>query len=317
MPWIRIEIEAPGRCAEAIGAKLSALGAAAVSYLDDGDSPILEPAPWAPADPEAWSAVRVAGLFALDADLARARSAFPGRRMDVEFLADDDWVNAWRQFARVRRFGRLTIIPSAPDGSAWAAGAAPLPAPSAMPATPAKENPVVMRLDPGLAFGTGGHPTTRLCLEWLAERLTAHGSGDCSLLDYGCGSGVLAIAAKLLGAGRVVGVDHDPQALTASRANAMRNGVDLVLGHADGDGGLSGDARDVDAPFDIVMANIVSGTLLELAPRLSGQVAAGGSLVLCGILSDQVDAVVSAYPDFAFRPPKRLEEWVLAHGEHT
>lgn len=307
MPWIRIEIGAPGRCAEAVGAKLSALGAAAVTYLDDGDSPILEPAPWAVSDPDAWSAVRVAGLFELDADLRAVRSAFLGRRVDVEFLSDDDWVNAWRRFARVRRFGRLTIVPSAPDGSDVAAGEAPVPGPGAMPAAPAE---VVMRLDPGLAFGTGSHPTTRLCLEWLAERLAARDIGACSVLDYGCGSGVLAIAAKLLGAGRVVGVDHDPQALTAAMANAKRNGVGFVLEHS------NAYSQKATAPFDIVMANIVSGTLVELAPRLSSYVAAEGSLVLCGVLSDQVDEVVRAYPDYAFRAPKRLEEWVLLHGEH-
>ncbi len=307
MPWIRIEIGAPGRCAEAVGAKLSALGAAAVTYLDDGDSPILEPAPWAVSDPDAWSAARVAGLFELGADLRAVRSAFPGRRMDVEFLSDDDWVNAWRRFARVRRFGRLTIVPSAPEGSDEAAGDAPVPGPGAGRAAPAE---VVMRLDPGLAFGTGSHPTTRLCLEWLAERLAAGDTGACSMLDYGCGSGVLAIAAKLLGAGRVVGVDHDPQALTAARTNATRNGMDFVLEHGDAY------SRKATAPFDIVMANIVSGTLVELAPRLSSYVATEGSLVLCGVLSDQVDEVVRAYPDFAFRAPKRLEEWVLLHGEY-
>lgn len=307
MPWIQIEIGGPGRSAEAVGAKLSALGAAAVSYLDDGDSPILEPAPWAVSHPDAWSAVRVAGLFELDADLRAVRSAFPGRVVGVEFLSDDDWVNAWRRFARVRRFGRLTIVPSAPDGSDLAAGDAPVPGPGARRAAPAE---VVMHLDPGLAFGTGSHPTTRLCLEWLAERHAARDTGACTMLDYGCGSGVLSIAAKLLGAGRVVGVDHDPQALTASGANARRNGVGIVLEHGDAF------SRNDTGPFDIVMANIVSGTLVELAPRLSSYVTAEGSLVLCGVLSDQVDEVVRAYPDFAFRAPKRLEEWVLLHGEH-
>ena len=310
MPWIRIEIGVPGGCAEAIGAKLSALGAAAVSYLDDGDSPILEPAPWAVSDPDAWSDVRVAGLFELDADLRAVHSAFLDRRVDVEFLSDDDWVNAWRRHARVRRFGRLTIVPSAPDGSDVHPGDAPVSSPGSSRAAPAEEIPVVMRLDPGLAFGTGSHPTTRLCLEWLAERLAMRDIGVCSMLDYGCGSGVLAIAAKLLGAVRVVAVDHDPQALTAARANATRNGVSLVLENGDVYSEYS------TAPFDIVMANIVSGTLVELAPRLSSHVAAEGSLVLCGVLLDQVDDVVSAYPDFAFHAPKRLEEWVLLHGEH-
>ena len=320
MPWIRIEVGASGRFAEAIGEKLSALGAAAVTYLDDGDSPILEPDPWAIFDPDAWSAVRVSGLFELDADLRAVRSAFPDRQVDIEFLSDDDWVNAWRRFAIVRRFGRLTIIPSAPDGADVAASDAPVPDPGSKRAMPAEQSPAVMRLDPGLAFGTGSHPTTRLCLEWLAERLAARDMRAYSMLDYGCGSGVLAIAAKLLGAGRVVGVDHDPQALTATRANAIRNGVGFAVEHSDafaeGDDQSGGEAENATAPFDIVMANIVSGTLVELTPRLSGYVAPTGMLVLCGVLSGQVNEVVRAYPEFKFRAPKRLEEWVLLHGEH-
>ena len=322
MPWIRIEIGASGRLGEAIGEKLSALGAAAVTYLDDGDSPLLEPDPWAISDPGAWSAVRVAGLFELDADLRAVRLAFPDRRVDIAFLPDDDWVNAWRQFAIVRRFGRLTIIPSEPDGAA--ASDAPVPDPGSRSAMPAEQIAAVMHLDPGLAFGSGSHPTTRLCLEWLAEwlaeRLAARDMRACSMLDYGCGSGVLSIAAKLLGAGRVVGVDHDPQALTATRANATRNGVGFAVEHSDGfsegDDQSGGETETAKAPFDIVMANIVSGTLVELAPRLSGYVAPAGMLVLCGVLSDQVDEVVSAYPDFRFHVPTRLGEWVLLHGEH-
>ena len=344
MPWIRIELGTSGRFAEAIGEKLFDLGAAAVTYLDDGDSPILEPDPWAVSDPEAWSAARVAGLFELDADLGAVRSAFPGRKLEIQFLADDDWVNAWRQFATVRKFGRLMIVPSAPDAAADGADPIADPAQEAghpmeggqtrMEVRPRRwgnrwhfltrqrsgklprlKAPLVMRLDPGLAFGTGGHPTTRLCLEWLAGRdMRAR-----SMLDYGCGSGVLAVAAKLMGAGRVVGVDHDPQALTATAANAARNGVRLVVEHGDAfaqrDDRGSGRAEDADAPFDIVMANIVSGTLVELAPRLSGCVAAEGSLVLCGVLEDQVEEVVRAYPGFKFRAPRGLEEWVLLHGE--
>ena len=316
MPWIRIEVGASGRNAEAIGDKLSDLGAAAVTYLDDGDRPILEPAPWAVSDPEAWSAVRVAGLFQLDTDLREVRSAFPDRPVDIEFLADDDWMNAWRRFATVRSFGRLTIIPSTPD----APDAAPPvslstgdPESEAGRQKSAEQSPRVMRLDPGLAFGTGSHPTTRLCLEWLA----AQDMRERSLLDYGCGSGVLAIAAKLLGAGRVVGVDHDPQALTSTRANAERNGVCLAAEHSaafsQADDPPGGEAE---GSFDIVIANIISGTLIALAPRLSRYVAApAGALVLCGVLANQVDEVVRAYPDFRFRAPTGLEEWMLLHGE--
>lgn len=339
MPWIRIEIGAPGRSAETIGEKLSDLGARAVTYLDEGDSPVLEPAPWAVPDPDAWSAVRVAGLFELDVDLRAVRSAFPGQRMEVEFVAEEDWMNAWRRFATVRKFGRLTIVPSAPGETQEGDYGVPvLPSTASAQAPnevrirrreerrhflarqrseqlPRLKAPVVMRLDPGLAFGTGSHPTTRLCLEWLAAR----DIGGCSVLDYGCGSGILAIAAKLLGAGHVAGVDHDPQALTAARANADRNRVSVAVGHSDtferGVGQPGGEAEGITRAFDIVLANIVSGTLVELAPRLSRRVASEGALVLCGVLPDQVGEVIRAYPAFQFRAPTRLEEWVLLQGE--
>ena len=311
MPWIRIEVGASGRLAEAIGEKLADLGAAAVTYLDDGDSPILEPDPWAISEPEAWSSVRVAGLFALDTDLGTVRSAFPDRQVNIEFLADDDWRNAWRRFAAVRHFGRLTIVPSTPDAPDTEGADAPATH-STKRETSGGQSPQVMHLDPGLAFGTGSHPTTRLCLEWLA----AQDMRGRSLLDYGCGSGVLAIAAKLLGAGRVVGVDHDPQALTSTEANATRNGVCLAVEHS----AVFLQADDLpgtesDDPFDVVVANIISGTLIALAPRLSRHVAPVGVLVLCGVLANQVDDVMRAYPDFRFRAPTGLEEWMLLHGE--
>ena len=323
MPWIRIGIGASGRFAEAVGERLSALGAVAITYLDDGDSPLLEPDPGAMPDLDAWPAARVAGLFELDVDFPAVRSAFPDRRLDIEFLADEDWLNAWRRFSAVRKFGRLTIIPSERHATGVGHTDAPVRFSSsgqgsgAGHAMLAGQAPIVLRLDPGLAFGTGSHATTRLCLEWLAARdLRSR-----SMLDYGCGSGVLAIAAKLMGAERVVGVDHDPQALTATEANAARNEVCFAVEHSseflqreDRSGSV---AEGAIQRFDIVMANILSGTLVKLAPRLSANVAPGGTLVLCGVLADQADEVVRAYPDFQFRGPKKLEEWVLLHGEHN
>ena len=268
-----------------------------------------------------WPKVRVTGLFELGADLSALRSAFPDQAVDIEFLADEDWLNAWRRFAVVRKFGRLTIIPSVPEAADVAGKDASVPCSTGTSGTqpcgtmPAAD-PVVMRLDPGLAFGTGSHPTTRLCLEWLAAR----DMRDRSMLDYGCGSGILAIAAKLLGAGRVVGVDHDPQALMATETNAARNGVRFAVKHGEAfsrdDVSAGGETGSVNAPFDVVMSNILSGTLVALAPLLSGCVAATGTLVLTGILADEADGVMRAYPDFEFRAPLRLEEWVLLHGEH-
>lgn len=316
-----MQVATSGRAAEAAGQRLSDLGAVAVTYLDDGDNPLLEPDPGTAPNLDAWPKVRVTGLFEIGADLSALRSAFPGQVADIEFLADADWLNAWRRFAVARKFGRLTIIPSEPDATGTAGSDASAPCSTGdsgtQPSRRLEGDPVIMRLDPGLAFGTGSHPTTRLCLEWLATR-EMQGR---SMLDYGCGSGILAIAARLLGAGRVVGVDHDTQALMATETNAARNGVRFEVAHSDAFSGaddqVSDDADGVNARFDVVMSNILSGTLVALAPRLSGYVAARGTLVLTGILAEESGDVMRAYPDFEFRAPQRLEEWVLLQGERN
>ena len=154
----------------------------------------------------------------------------------------------------------------------------------------------------GGAFGTGGHPTTRLCLAWLASL----GVADRSVLDYGCGSGILAIAAKLLGAARVVAVDHDPQALAVTRDNAAVNGVGLEV--------ASNDGFDPGPPFDFVVANILASTLIAEAPRLRSCLAADGRIALCGLLPEQADGVARAYPDVVFEAPRGMEGWVLLAG---
>ncbi len=309
-----MEVATPGRTAEATGERLSALGAVAVTYLDDGDNPLLEPDPGSAPDLDAWPNVRVTGLFQIGADLSALRSAFPGHATDIEFLADEDWLNAWRRFAVVRKFGRLTIIPSEPDatdsaGSGASASFSTKDSGAQRSRAMPEGDRLFMRLDPGLAFGTGSHPTTRLCLEWLAAR-DLRGR---SMLDYGCGSGILAIAARLLGAELVVAVDHDPQALMATEANAARNAVSFDMQHSDAFSRADG----FSAAFDVVMSNILSGTLVALATRLSGHVAATGTLILTGILANEADQVMRAYPDFDFRAPQRLEEWVLLQGERN
>jgi len=151
-------------------------------------------------------------------------------------------------------------------------------------------NQAVLRLDPGLAFGTGAHPTTRLCLEWLARSPLR----DQRVLDFGCGSGILAIAAALLGARPVVAVDHDPQAIIATMENAAYN---QVMDHLQA---LSPEAAPANQEFDLVLANILANPLVALAPRLSAQTRSGGTLVLAGLLRDQVTIVEDAYPDFEF-----------------
>ncbi len=170
------------------------------------------------------------------------------------------------------------------------------------------ENAINLRMDPGVAFGTGSHPTTHLCLEWLDEHVKA----DDSILDYGCGTGILAIAAKLLGAGATLGTDIDPQAVEASEANATMNGVDALFV-------LPEDMPD--GRFDIVVANILMGPLKQLAPLLLGRVNEHGSLVLSGILPHQVDDIIATYreidPTLQLSLYKQEDEWVCLAGKRA
>jgi len=218
-----------------------------------------------------WPVTRLTTLFRDAGDippalaaLAAAGSVLPP--YETFPVAEQDWVRATQaQFAPIRIADGLWIVPS------WCEAVDP--------------SAINLALDPGLAFGTGSHPTTRLCLKWLARELT---TGD-SVLDFGCGSGILAIAACRLGAARVVGTDIDPQALSASRANAERNGVAASF--------LPSDRLAVDEakPFDLVVANILTNPLMLLAPALAGHVRNGGRIVLSGILESQADAVVAVY----------------------
>ncbi|MBP3863108.1 MAG: 50S ribosomal protein L11 methyltransferase, partial [Pseudomonas sp.] len=199
---------------------------------------------------------------------------------------DQDWERSWMDNFHPMRFGqRLWIVPS------WHAA----PEPDA----------VNLLLDPGLAFGTGTHPTTALCLEWL----DGQDLKNCTVLDFGCGSGILAIAAMLLGAKHAVGTDIDVQALEASRDNANRNGVDPQLFPLY----LPEDMPQVQA--DVVVANILAGPLVSLAPQLSSLVKPGGRLALSGILAEQGEEVAAAYAqDFDLDPIANRDGWVRISG---
>ena len=287
MPWIRVSVGVPGADAEAVGEALEALGAVAVTWLDDGnpairESAILEPAPDAPPDLAAWPEACAAGLFPLDADLAPVRVRFEGRPLRVDFVSDADWSARWRRDLEPRRFGTLTIAPSH----------APL----------ADLRGAVLRLDPGAAFGAGGHATTRLCLAWLASLPLA----GRSVLDFGCGSGILALAAKLRGAERVVAVDHDALARDVAGANALRNGLDIAV--------CSSDAFEEGWSFDVVVSNILAGTLVAEAPRLRSSLSGQGRVALSGVLEEQVDDVMAAYPEVVFDAPRRMDGWMLLSG---
>lgn len=248
---------------------LWALGAQSVTLLDAGDQPLHEPGP---GETPLWPESTIEALLPDDLqDQEILLSLSAGRIIsgpaDVHFdtLEDRDWTRAWMDRFKPMRFGEsIWICPShiEPDPD-WG---------------------VVVRLDPGLAFGTGTHPTTALCLEWM-DGIEFTGK---TVTDYGCGSGVLAVAAALKGATTVFAIDHDPQALTATRDNAARNGVADRIQTA-----LPGEFEDARA--DVVLANILAGPLIELAEQIAGLVRPGGALALSGILDEQADDVARAY----------------------
>jgi ribosomal protein L11 methyltransferase len=280
MAWFRLRFQVVESQAPAAETLLEDLGAVAVTLMDAGDTPILEPDPG--ATPR-WQQCRVEALFALPADFEAIRhrvlaASFQPGDLNADFLEDDDWLNRWRQYAVEYCFAQRFWI-----------------APKDAPLPEGAQQQAVLRLDPGLAFGSGSHPTTRLCLEWLARELPdSVGAGE-RLLDFGCGSGVLALAAMVLGCTDVVAVDHDPQALLATADNAAYNALaDSRL--RIGDAGILAS----EDPFDVIVANILAAPLIELAPTIVDLLKSGGRLVLSGILEEQAAAVAAAYPELIF-----------------
>jgi ribosomal protein L11 methyltransferase len=245
--------------------------ASAVSFVDAEDNPVLEPAP---GETPLWSNTVTLGLFVEDTDLAPVtaslRELLPDgatAELKTELIEDQDWVRLWLKDCPPLKFGEnLWVVPHQKLHEVTDPGA------------------TIIKLDPGLAFGTGTHPTTALCLEWLAGQ-NLHGK---QVLDFGCGSGILAIGALKLGAAGALGVDIDPQALTASQQNARDNGV-------------AGQLRTllpeefVPFPADIVVANILANPLVQLAPLLASTIARGGRIAMAGLLERQADEVRSAY----------------------
>lgn len=270
MPWIEVSLSVNRNSVATAEVTLETLGALSVTLQDDADDPVLEPGPGATP---LWPVVQVRGLFEDSVDpqviIAGLQSVLGSDRpADIQWreVDDEDWERAWMDRFEPMRFGRrLWVVPG---------GMAIPPAPES----------VQIQLDPGLAFGTGTHPTTALCLEWLDGQDV---TGMC-VVDYGCGSGILAIAAVLLGAAQVIAVDNDPQALESTAANAARNSVDDRIRCR-----LPQDFVTSDA--DIVLANILAGPLVELAPVLTGRTRPGGRIVLSGLLEEQVDDVAAAY----------------------
>lgn len=271
MPWLQLIIDTPPAHAEHVEDCLLALGACSVTYRDAADQPVFEPGP---GEVKLWDALQLVGLFTEDHDEASLLAALTDALGDIPVLAvaaetlqDEVWERSWMTHFHPMRFGeRLWICPS------WAAAPA---------------EGVVLQLDPGLAFGTGTHPTTALCLAWLDGQALA----GKRVIDYGCGSGILAIAALLLGADHALAVDNDPQALQATLDNATRNQCEhrLTVKPVASEGTALGETADV------VMANILAGPLCALAPMILPLLAPSGQLVLSGILAEQADTVMAAY----------------------
>jgi ribosomal protein L11 methyltransferase len=283
-----VDIESADRWSDAL---LDA-GAQSVDVCDArADTPDEAPVYDEPGEPAfGWPLCRLTALFANAAELSAAgvRLAAAGLRLppfQTFDVPDHDWVRATQaQFAPQKIADTLWIVPS------WH--------------EPVDPDAINLELDPGLAFGTGSHPTTRLCLKWLV-RESVEGQ---SVLDYGCGSGILAIAACRLGAGRVVGTDIDPQALVASRANARRNRVDASFVAPES---LTEEAE----AFDVIVANILANPIVALAPSFARRSRRGGRIVLSGILDAQADAVVGAYARwFNIRVCESEDGWVALAG---
>lgn len=282
--WLQLRLHSDRNGASQLEEALLACGALSVTQQDSADEPILEPGV---GETPLWQQVTTTALFEGDADASQLEQALR-RHCSVlpdctwETIEDRAWEREWmEQFEPIRCGQRLWICPS------WR--------------TPPDPDAVNLLLDPGLAFGTGTHPTTALCLEWL----DGADLEDKLVIDYGCGSGILGIAALLLGAREVIAVDNDPQALLATRDNAGRNGIDparLTVLAPD-------EVPSVQA--DVMVANILAEPLIQLAPRLSDLVKPGGLLCLSGLIDSQEDVVGGAYRhNFDFQPSATREEWL-------
>jgi len=293
MAWIELSISVARASTALAELTLEQLGALAITLEDDEDHPVLEPGPGATP---LWPRVHVRGLFeqgterdGVLAALLNVGIATRPEQICWREVGDQDWERAWMDRFVPMKFGeRFWIVPSGMQ-------------------IPFDPQNIEIRLDPGLAFGTGTHPTTALCLEWL----DGHDVDSRTVVDYGCGSGILGIAAALKGARCVICVDNDPQALEATADNAERNAVSGII--------------QCHTPHtyerlqaDLVMANILATPLIELTPVLLDSLRPGGSLALSGILQEQADEVRSAYQaGLAEITLENRDDWVLLQGQRS
>ena len=287
MPWIQLTLQIDQARHEDAEQALLDAGALSVTLKDAEDNPVLEPAP---GETPLWDKIIVTGLFDADSDTRSLSQQICDQlqakpEIKIEALEDRDWIRAWMDHYQPMQFGeRLWVCPkhlSPPDPDA-----------------------INLMLDPGLAFGTGTHPTTALCLRWL----DGADLKNKTLIDFGCGSGVLAIAALLLGAEHCDATDIDAQALQATMDNARDNGVEHRIA-------VMKPEQLPEGQYDIVLANILAGPLVELAEKLAGHTRSGGNIVLSGILETQSDDILRAYaPWFELDSPSVQDNWVRISG---
>ncbi|WP_020210214.1 50S ribosomal protein L11 methyltransferase [Gilvimarinus chinensis] len=289
MPWLQLKLTTTRKQTEPLEDALLSCGACSVTLEDNADQPILEPGL---GETPLWDQVKITGLFDADIDTAITTASITsalGENLPEHYweqLEDKDWEREWMSnYHPICCGDRLWICPS------WCE-----------PPEPEKIN---ILLDPGLAFGTGTHPTTYLCMQWLNDQNLE----GLDIIDYGCGSGILGIAALRLGAKHALGVDIDPQALIATKANAARN-------HLEADAmPVYLPAQAPEANADVVLANILAGPLAELAPKLTALTRLNGYICLSGILATQAQTVMDAYSGhFEFDPVAQKDEWVRITG---
>ncbi len=289
MAWHQFTVITSESVAPELADFFSELGAVSVTYMDAEDEPVYEPAI---GETKIWRHTQVIALFEFDIDPELIQPLVYKQFEPAglvgwlhEVVQDQEWERAWMAFYKPMKFGnKLWVCPT--DQEQLESGT------------------VCLTLDPGLAFGTGTHPTTALCLEWLADNDLI----GKTVIDYGCGSGILAVAAILLGAKIAHAVDIDPQALTATHDNALKNKVqDQILGYL----------PEHFVPFqcEVVLANILAKPLIDLSLTISSLLMTGGQLVLSGILLEQADAVIDAYqPYIDFKPLVQQEDWIRLEG---
>lgn len=288
MSWLQLETTLADHPVDAVETRFEELGAVAIWLSDAADDPVLEPAP---GSTPLWPRTQITALFPAETNqhklLAGLKEIVGSAELRLSRVADRDWINDWEDSLVPLNFGKQICVVR-------------------KPADQPADGRLRIELTPGMAFGTGEHPTTAMCLEWL-EQLGDQLSGK-HILDYGCGTGLLAIAALKLGAAQATGLDIDPQALTSAKANAALNNCEQSMLIALPDAVTA-------AQHDVLIANILSNTLIECGPRLDALTAPGAPIALSGILAQQTDQVVSAWAGWAdLVVTARIDDWVLLSG---